>query len=104
MEKIDTKNTWRNKDCSLKSGEKKTGISQGNMDVSIIGVRKMKKAENKYIIFDTFTGDRIMFVATEVTAKKICATYDTFDYYEKPKLLNIPQLTNKHKHKKEIKR
>lgn len=55
----------------------------------------MKKAENKYIIFDTFTGDRIMFVATEVTAKKICATYDTFDYYEKPKLLDQELLNKK---------
>lgn len=55
----------------------------------------MKKAENRYVIIDTFTGDRIMFVATEVTAKKICATYDTFDYYEKPKLLDQGQLDNR---------
>lgn len=60
---------------------------------------KKTKTENKYTIFDTFTGDRIMFVATEARAKKICSTYDTFDYYEKPKLLDIPQLTDKHKKK-----
>lgn len=59
----------------------------------------MKKAENKYIIFDTFTGDRIMFVATEARAKRICDTYDTFDYYEKPKLYDQCQLNSKHKKK-----
>lgn len=63
----------------------------------------MKKSENRYVIFDTYTGNMIMFVATEARAKKICDTYDTFDYYEKPKLFDQGLLNSKHK-KKEIKR
>lgn len=62
----------------------------------------MKKAENRYIVFDTYTGETVEFVATEARAKKLCEIYDTFDYYEKPKLFDQGLLNNKHK-KKEIK-
>ena len=48
----------------------------------------MKKAENRYVIIDTFTGDMVDFVATESSAKRICDIYDTLDYYEKPKLFD----------------
>lgn len=61
----------------------------------------MKKVKSKYVIFDTFTGDMVMFVATETRAKKLCEIYDTFDYYEKPKLFDQDQLSNKHKNKGE---
>lgn len=63
----------------------------------------MKKVKSKYVIFDTFTGDMVMFVATETRAKKLCEIYDTFDYYEKPNLFDRGLLNSKHK-KKEIKR
>ena len=62
----------------------------------------MKKVKSKYTIIDTYTGDRIMFVATESRAKKICSIFDTFDYYES-NLFDETQLTDKHKNK-EIKR
>lgn len=61
----------------------------------------MKKVKSKYVIFDTFTGDMVMFAATETRAKKLCEIYDTFDYYEKPKLLDISQLTDRKENKRD---
>ena len=98
MEKINIKNTWKSRNFSLRSGEHGIEISRGLTEENIIGERKMKKAENRYVIIDTFTGDMVDFVATEARAKKITATYDTLDYREM-KLFDQEPLSNKHKKK-----
>lgn len=58
----------------------------------------MKKAENRYIVFDTYTGETVEFVATEARAKKICDTYDTMDYREM-NLLDKDLLSSKERKK-----
>lgn len=50
----------------------------------------MKKLMNVFVVFDTRTGERLEYCATESTANKKCKDNEVLDYYEE-KVLKEPQ-------------